>query len=163
MMRQTDSTSGSSGIVGKSLIRLYNLTAACSVSNSRMLDNLVHSWMFSERPRVFADGHVLVIADGWKSHLKRLGCYSRMTRIDPKAKIVRLQGRRFWFASWSRAIPFSRIEQIEYGYDEIGGGFEHQEHDRFTADEWRERSPVQFIWPRRIHEQLGVAGLDVSR
>lgn len=97
-----------------------------------MLDNLTDRWLLTERPRVFADGDALVIADGWKSHLLRLGSFSRMARIDPKAKVVGLKGRRFWFGTWSRAIPFSRIDQIEYGYEETGGSYDHQEHDKFT-------------------------------
>lgn len=86
-------------------------------------------------PVVSKQGDTLVIASGWRSHLFSLGAASRRITVEPQRKVLHINGRRFWFARWSRRIEFEWIQDIAYGYWSTGQGWygEGAEDEMYTV------------------------------
>lgn len=110
-----------------------------------MIENIVWRRLFNVQPVVKAVGKALVIETSWKGHLLSFGAASRRVVANPQTKTVRIEGRRFWFARWSKVIPFDRVDAIEYGYANWNAGLAYQEQDVFTLNLRMKLGPPELL------------------
>lgn len=71
-------------------------------------------------------GDALLIVSSWKHALFGFGFGSRRVSVDPLARTICIQDRRFWLLQSRRSLPFSEIAAIVRRYKDItllGGGF----------------------------------------
>jgi len=99
------------------------------------LFDLIFARLFTFRPTVRKEGQLLVVRSGWTAHLFSLGFGSRKLTVDPRQKVVRISKRSFWFFVRSRRLEFDWIDEILYGYSDMGFGlWTHRSLDLFTVD-----------------------------
>lgn len=86
-------------------------------------------------PSVRKEGNRLIAKTGWKTLLWNLGSASKRLEVDPVAKTVRLQIRRFWLYRTSRRLEFDWIQEIAYRYAAMGLGiWAYREADLYTIE-----------------------------
>ena len=77
--------------------------------------------LFSVCPRVARRGRTVVASTALRLRLVTLGALYREVIIDPKAEVIRLRRRSFWFFKRAVRIPFGSVRAVTYGYAGTGG------------------------------------------
>lgn len=88
-------------------------------------------------PRIRKEENHIVLSTAWRMRLLLLGLMLRTVTIDPEKKRLIISSRYFWLFHRERKIPFSKIEAVTYGYEDISPeswfAFAHDSFDCFKV------------------------------
>lgn len=86
-------------------------------------------------PRIRKDDDTIVANTAWRVSVLSFGTIYRKCVINPQARTVSVSSRYLWVISRFREIPFSEIENVTYGYEDMSMdlAFAHDSFDWFTV------------------------------
>lgn len=88
-------------------------------------------------PRIHKESDRIIAATAWRICFLFLGMVYRKVVIDLSNKTVSINSRYLWFIHRQRTIPFSQIEAVTYGYDDLSPKsfftFAHDSFDKFRV------------------------------
>ena len=87
--------------------------------------------LFSICPRVRKRGGCIVAVTAWRIRLLFLGALYRKTIIDPRNRVISIRSRYLWLISRERQVPFSDIQAVTYGYEDMSTDLLSYAHDTF--------------------------------
>jgi hypothetical protein len=97
----------------------------------------IFSSLYSVGPRVSQEHGRLVARTGWRFLVPTLGLNWREVVVDPKREEVRVRCRLAWFFTSQSRVPFTDIDSIAYGYEDLSPGrgwfWTHDSFDLFTV------------------------------
>jgi len=73
-------------------------------------------------PRLKKTGDSLHIMTGVGLFVLTLGLMQRQVVIDPVRRVIVVSSRYAWFFTRHREMPFSDVEAVTYGYEELSAG-----------------------------------------
>lgn len=70
-------------------------------------------------PRIRKQGDCILVTTAWRTSLLSLCTIYRKVLIDPQSRKLAITSRYLWLISRFREIPFSAIQDITYGYEDM--------------------------------------------
>jgi hypothetical protein len=93
--------------------------------------------LFALCPRIRKDSGRVVATTAWRVRLLLFGTVHREIVIDPTNETISVHSRYLWLIRLQRTVPFSEIQAVTYGYEDMSLGsllfYAHDSHDWFTA------------------------------
>lgn len=93
--------------------------------------------LFALCPRIRKDSGRIVATTAWRVRLLLLGTIRREIVIDPIGETISINSRYLWLIRLQRTVPFSEIQAVTYGYEDMSQGsllsFAHDSYDWFTV------------------------------
>ena len=88
-------------------------------------------------PRIKKHEDHIILTTAWRVRILLLGLLYRKVTIDPVKKRMHISSRYLWLFHRERTIPFSKIEAVTYGYDDLSPeswlSFAHDSFDCFKV------------------------------
>jgi hypothetical protein len=88
-------------------------------------------------PRITKRDLSIIATTAWSVRLLSLGTVYRQVIVDARTKTVAIYSRYLWFLVRRRAVRFSSVSAVTYGYEDVSPdaffSYAHDSYDRFTV------------------------------